>query len=202
MKDIELIAPYVQPDVPSCPSPLLIQRIRLAAIEFCRRTSILTDVVVSTSTAEQTTCSVALDQHSVIKLNSVTIAGSPVHVPPQAELNEKIAKGDTGQFAWLDGSTVHLNNALTQDDQRIAVEVVRIPSLDCTELADILVDEHAEAIGFGALHRLHGMPEKDWTNPAAEIRNELKFKKRCSTVSLRQSRANGSGLTRATVHGY
>lgn len=202
MKDIALIAPYVRPDAPTCPMPLMVQRIRLAAVEFCRRTSVLMPTLNLLTVAEQATYEVGLAQHEVLKLTSVSIDGSDVNIPARAELQDKQSSGDTSQFAWIDGDTLHLNNAPTMDDQKLVVVLVRIPTLDCAQIDDRLVDQHGEDIGFGALARLHGMPEKDWTNPAAEMRNEGKFNARCAKVANRQARANSSGRTRTKAHWF
>jgi hypothetical protein len=200
MKDLSLILPYVLPDAPSCAAPLALQKIRLAAIEFCKRTSVLGELVTLTTVADQTTYSLALADHAAFKIRSLRIDGAAIDLPERADLHERLSRGGNEQFAWLDGDNLLLNVAPVLAGQEMIISLVRIPSGAFQTVADVLVDEHAEAIGFGALARLHGMSKKDWSDPEAELKRDAQFSGEISKLASRLSRASTTTRRRAKAH--
>ena len=75
MKDIALIFPFVMPSVPNAPAPLVIQHIRQAAIEFCRRSKVLHATLSLATVADQVAYSLALaghDAHALLGASEFT----------------------------------------------------------------------------------------------------------------------------------
>lgn len=198
MKDIALIFPFVMPSVPNAPAPLVIQHIRQAAIEFCRRSKVLHATLALTTVADQVAYSLALTNHNTQALLGVYIDELPIDVLGLEDVLDRQAKGDTGQFAWLDGDTLKLNRPPVGADQDLTVNLVRAPSLAATEIADILVDRYAQDIAYGAIESLSLLPEYRDTVTAQAAGG--KSAKRTASTALAVSRAGSRSYKRAKGH--
>ena len=198
MKDITLIFPFVMPSVPNAPAPLVIQHIRQAAIEFCRKSKVLHATVVTPSVANQSTYSLALAGHDVSALLGVYLDGLPIDVFGLEEVLDRQAQAGTSMFAWLDGDSLKLSQAPPVVGQDITVNLVRTPSLAATEIADILVDRYAQDIAYGAIASLSLLPEYRDMVSAQDASG--KSEKRQASASLAVSRAGGRGYKRAKAH--
>ena len=198
MKDITLIFPFVMPSVPNAPAPLVIQHIRQAAIEFCRRSKVLHPTLSIASVPNQATYSLTLAEHDAHALLGVYIDDSPVDVLGLEDALDRQAQGDTGQFAHLEGDSLALNTAPTLAGQDITVNLVRVPSLACTSLADILVDRYGQDIAYGAIASLSILPE--YRDAVSAQAAGAKSEARKASTSLAVSRAGSRGYKRAKGH--
>lgn len=187
--------PYILPEVPGVPEPLLDHVIRNAAIDFCEETGVQyidaapINVVAGTAKYAIDTADVELDC-SVVKF--AWLENQPLPFVPQDMLNDQ-----TGVY-WPD-QEADRPTGFTQDDQThiilypkpklsitggLKMKLVVRPSLTSTGVTDWVANRFIQEIAYGALSMLAGMVGKSWSNPEAEAKYRAAFE---------------AGKTRATI---
>lgn len=182
-------SPYVLPYVTGCPDPVLEQHVKLAAIEFFRRTlsyRLVLDPVVTDGTAL-----VALDppaQTQIIKIKSVTVGESDF---PMVETTHGMELSRTFQgreFVFTqDGRTL-----VVYPIQRSGLEVVAdaavAPSITSSTLDDAQAMQHMQDIAHGAVASIKRIPGQPFSDLAGSPVHQAMFEARVSTVAAKHSR--------------
>lgn len=178
--------PYVQPEVPGAPLPLIDHMLRKAAIEFCEESAIHVidatpiDVVANTGTYALATGNVEYD---VSTIKYAWFNGVPISYVSQEFLNDQ-----TG--AYWPAQTATAPTGFTQQDQDnvilypiptvsltagLKLKLVARPSLASTGVANWIGNRFIQEIAYGGLALLAGMVGKDWTNPELEAKSRSQF---------------------------
>jgi hypothetical protein len=167
--------PYVTVDVPSAAIPSVEVAVRDACIDFCERTLFLqVDHDPITAIAGEPTYEFSPPDGYVVDRimqlwydnvmlppvvtdnafqSSYVERGEDVRQDPQGYLQK-----DSRSFSLLPTPRVTLRNGIVM---RVAIKPTRV----ATEVDDILYDDYAEVIGWGAKYRLMLSPGKEYTNP-------------------------------------
>lgn len=190
--------PYILPEVPNVPEPLLDHAVRKAAIEFCEETALHTidiaaiDVVAGTASYALDAGDTELD---VCMVKFAWLDGKPLPYVSQEFLNDQ-----TGVY-WPD-TTANRPTGFTQQDQEnlilypkptenitdgLKIKLVVRPSLTSTGVYDWIAKRFIQEISYGALALLTGMVGKPWSNDAAEAKYRAQFE---------------SAKTKATIDAY
>lgn len=198
------LVPRVKPSVRGAPEAVIEDALRMAAIDFCRRTEVLKkyfeiDVQkgVSDYYLELESCA------TPIRIFSVNLDNRYGHSP---------APGDTwnwcgccGGYEFSSESPTHVRvSPITGDDRQraLAVTLVVAPAQDSCTLDDFLFQQWAEAITFGARARLHGMLGSSvrpnaWYSPQEEAKFRKAFDVEMARAKLEVGRGYHSGPVRA-----
>lgn len=192
----EPIELYVTPSVPSAPPEEVTQKVRDAAIEFCRRTQVWTEQLPDITTIADTE-TYDLDRPTdseVFKLLSVQVDGLPWSLKTYAEglaarLDDSLSLGDA---AFVDPiSRLHLAPKPTVTGQIIKTNAGLVPTVTGATLPGLL-EPYAEDIAYGALMRFFRQHGTDWFDVGlAEYHREL-FNGRIQRLGLRVARGMSS----------
>lgn len=190
--------PYVAPSVNACPTIVALHHIRLAAIDFCRR-SLVWRERLDTLVADGFSTSYALpidDQVEVAKLLDIEVKDGPTSRPQEATLIDSIAGRDivrhgcTELTAWTDNRRTLNVWPAPRSEAEIDVLVALKPSLTSFSFSDEVFAQHAQDIAGGALSTLYAMPKCDWSDPGMAQVKKLAFDSRISTVAQAATRGN------------
>ena len=200
--DISAFEPYVLPYVPSVPLPMFEQMVRLAAVEFCRRTLIWTETLPEAITDVDTDF-YDLDRptdSTIIKAISVSLDGQPVTLTTYAQGLEMLRDFtlQCGQFGFLDTeSRLHLVPIATEAGLTIKIDAALAPTEDGTVLPGLLM-QYKETIGKGALARIYDIPDTTWYNEAQAYKKQEEFDARIQKMALRVARGFSSAPLRTS----
>lgn len=206
--------PEVLPEVVGCATPLALNAIRNAVIEFCNRTLVWDyDIPAIDIVADTHTYTLTVPANTMIStLMDVRDNGSPV--------NSK--SPDALKAAWpLIGARLSHGTVITPDDwqqyasetaefyhqpARNSIRLIGIPTTAKTAglvikaalrptraavtLDDRILDEYWEQIGFGAKGRLMAMPKQAWSDTDMAAYYLAKFEAAISEAEGRVLRGN------------
>lgn len=195
----EDLIPYVAPYVGNCPRNTLVHHIRLAVIEFCRRTHVWNEQLADISTINGTfNYSLGLpDGSELVKIFEADI-GTVINalVLNAARAKRELARKSTSTFAWTpDMVSLSVNPPSSVDGDIISVEVSLKPSLASTSFPDEVGNQYGQDIGHGAAASLLRMPKVDWRDPQAAADENTLFEQAIARASRQRTKgfANGGG---------
>lgn len=176
----------VMPDLPGCTEFLAIDRLRFAAIEFCRRTLISQETVDELDLdANDPELAIPPPNNSVrvyrimwIKTPHRTLAQLPKQ--PLADRSRDWTTAGTADwptsYVRLTNDTVHLiPTPLADNSGVVTAHIACIPTKDSTKFDSVLMDEHRAAIMAGALSRLLKMRKEPWYDPESAQQYAIDF---------------------------
>lgn len=177
--------PYVHPFVVGLPEPVLHHHVRLAAIEFCRKTLCWTKRLDMHSAYGMHEIEVDPElQAKFVKIKQVQIDGRDwglVH----AEHGIALAATETGeQFAFTENG----QNLFVYPNQKPGTPILVRAAMEPTLKASLLhadLDEHAPDIAHGAVASIMRLPLLH--NPEHAIHEAL-FRERIKTISMKMGR--------------
>ena len=204
------VLPYVE----NCPTPIVKQHLRNAAIEFCQRTALWHQ--------ELAVISVVQDQYTYDLTGTLTtdeaISGinyayltetdgeTPLNVTTEDEMNAHIlvwqvntaTKPDT--IMMLDTVNCRLypipEVAIANS---LVVGLILKPSRASTGVPDWIYEQYAEAIAHGAKARLMGMKGRSWYSPEEGIDEQGDFDLAITDATIRTNKGNSRRNSRVKM---
>lgn len=181
--------PYVLPYAFGCPDPTMEQHVRLAAIEFFRRTLAWREVLDAVQADGTELVEVEPpSQTQIIKIKSVAVDGQEF---PLVETSHGMAlsRGSPGrEFAFThDGRTLSVY-PLQASGASVVVDAALAPSITSTSLPDVLALQHMQDIAHGAIASLKRFPGQPFTDPNGAQEQQALFERRISAVAAKHSR--------------
>ena len=201
--------PFVLPYAPGCPDPTLEHHIRLAAIEFCRKTNVwqadlaplVGNGVLSLFTM------VAPADAQVAKLLGVAISDAYSNVV-DAGVKEplygaQLVRNQTSEtIAFTDDLATLTVWPVQAVAASIVAKVALKPTMAATTLPSVLFGNYAQDIATGALSTILALPKKDWTDmPAAGIAATT-FRARMSVVAIAVERGFAKSGRRSSTRWF
>ena len=182
-------SPYVLPYVTGCPEPVLEQHVRLAAIEFFRRTLSWREVL----DAALTDCTerVELELPSgaqVIKIKSVEVAGREIPLVETSHGLELSRSSPGSEFSFTLDGRVLLVYPLQAAGVPVVVEAAFAPSIKSSTLDDAQAMQHMQDIAHGAVASIKRIPGQPFSDLAGSPVHQAMFEARVSTVAAKHSR--------------
>lgn len=202
--------PYVLPYVATCPDPVAEFQLRMAAIEFCERTRCWRHIISVAVAANNQT--IAAPTYSTIhEIEEATFNGKPLN-PTQYtatdpnELTGLTATGDPVNITQIESGVVALYPFKTGTLRLSAFlkpmhgSAFGLNPLDPLSDAynvvpEFLLRQHAETIARGALARIYGLPNEQFSNP----NNALFYAKMFDEACGRNFASNLKGQQRAPI---
>ena len=190
--------PYVLPETPGVPEPIMDHVLRKSAIEFCEETALhvidipAIDVLADTARYALTPGDESLD---IVAVKFAWFKDAPLPFISQETLNAlrncywpaETATAPRG-FTQQDQSTLILYPIPTESAAGgLKLKLIVRPSLSSAGVADWIGNRFIQEIAFGALAMLCGMVGKPWSNPEAEAKYRVQFE---------------AAKTRATIDAY
>ncbi len=181
--------PYVLPHVIGCPDPTMEQHVRLAAIEFLRRTMAWREVLdaVQTDGTERVEVG-APNQAQIIKIKSVSVGG---HEFPLVETSHGMELAHTSparEFAFThDGRTLSVYPVQPAGVQ-VVVDAALAPSITSTSMPDGLALQHMQDIAHGAIASIKRFSGQPFSDPNGAQEQQALFERRIATIAAKHSR--------------
>jgi hypothetical protein len=194
----------VMPIVNGCPSPMAINAVRDATLEFCRKTRYWQhDLTPFASVADQETYTLTPPTNTIIvgiiknipenlpavSFNGVTIAEAHGYLPAEHESDS--ASTPEGYYLSIIGNeyTIRPYPIVNEDvADAFEVKVALAPSRTATGCDDRIYTDHVETIAAGALSRLLLIPQKPWTNPGLAQMKGAEFRRGCGSARITVSK--------------
>jgi hypothetical protein len=165
----------VQPYVPNCPHPMIVDALRGAAVELCRTAEVYKymPAEIPIVIAQNAYTPVIPDGTKIIKyvlfrLNESDLGFSPWERVVNSDDQFPGVAADTGTpalFTFGDPNTIYVYPTPdTLLDVGIITDVRLAPTDTSTGLDSVVMDEYRETIVDGAIRRLAGIPNKTWTD--------------------------------------
>ena len=210
MTPYESFFPYIMPEVPGAPEPLVVMAIRNSCIEFCERSLILTrdhDPITMRTKIIDYDLEPPIKETLVIKIQQVWVEGSKIYpLAPDAiraagiynrlysEYEENLStpqfylqKDERTITVWPVPDKVYRNG--------LTLRVALKPTRDSENVDDVLLEDYAEAIAAGALQRLMSSAGKPYTNIQMAAVNKMIFDRGVNLAKLRMN----AGHSRASL---
>lgn len=190
--------PYVMPYAMGCPVPTMEHHVRLAAIDFCRRTGVMVKALdaVQTDGLSNEVSPLPDAGLQIVRLLSVSVDGVQFRSVSATHGLDLLDNDNTGEFAFTrDNATVFIN-PLQISGLDVDVEAMLAPSLSATALPDELL-AYVPDIAHGAIASLLMVPGQDFTNPDYAARSLDTFLKRAGTVAAMSSRGRTTAKMRS-----
>jgi hypothetical protein len=184
MAQLDSLLPLVRVHVEGCPVPTALQQLRWALREFCKESRFLRESVPVEILAGQMVYPMAplLAETRVVEVDAVTVDGRPLNPTGPKEVRPSsltsagvVLDDETGAVVQQPGEVTHYWFEPPADlvvwpqptrDADGAVSLI-LDVLPATVLIpDAIERKYADAISYGALHRLLMMPKKAWSDPA------------------------------------
>lgn len=197
---------HILPRVPGATSPIVLQAVRDATTEFCRRTRIYTHELAPIDiVGDLHTYTVTPPEHTVVAdFMRVHVAGKKIDPYTEDDMDIVVRWWDQGARGPAEAYLVPANNQIRIvpiPAETIAgglvAKVALCPLNTSTECPDFLFDDYREAIQCGALAELYMMPRMRWSNGALAQKNEADFNSWCGAGDVRA--AQGRTRTRLRV---
>lgn len=181
--------PYVLPYVIGCPNPVMEAHVRRAAIRFCTETKcwakrldpVLTDGTVLVD------IDASSDNASIIDFDMVEV-NSVVWTLLDAETGIRQAQADDGKtFCFSEDMSTLRIYPLQVAGVPVVVRAALIPTRNATSMESAL-DEHAEAISYGAIASIMRVPNQPFSSPSLEFETMFRDSIRAESSRLARGR--------------
>ncbi|MGE4469339.1 MAG: hypothetical protein AB7D47_04315 [Desulfovibrio sp.] len=201
--DWRSFVPLVQLSTARCPIPVIVDRVRESAREFCQRTRLWTH------------CSLAADLYAGeavygLRPPAETDIGAVLRVSargrelvpltPEAWRGRELARADCPEcFIVTEPGMVHLWPEPAQDvPEALVVEVALLPAIASRCCPEFLLSRYGRVVAWGAQAQLMLIPDRAWTDPGGAALFERKYED--GIAGARIMVARGGAGARARVH--
>lgn len=182
-------SPYVLPHVIGCPDPTMEQHVRLAAIEFFRRTLSWREVLDAVLTDGTELAEIDLPaQTQIVKIKSVSVAGREFPLVETSHGMELASASPGSEFAFThDGRTLSVY-PVQAPGVMVSADAALAPSITSTTLPDTLAYQHMQDIAHGAIASIKRIHGQAFTDPDGAQEQQALFERRISTIAAKHSR--------------
>jgi hypothetical protein len=196
---IDLLFPYIQPELSNCPNELIRDAIRQAAVELCSRSNVWTGVLDPMPLMANYPV-IDLDSPSGAEVNTILRVWMPsgplCPVDMDALINSRpdwlTAVGTPSGYLREGQNSLRLYPIPTGNDagQPVYVRVSYRPKLKVKELPDFLISEWYDALIAGAKARLFLIPGNPWTNAQIAMEARARFNERIGDAKADELRGS------------
>ena len=193
MATLDSFLPLVRGRLPGCPDIVLKDAVRDAAIEFCRRTELMTEAVLLSVTANDPAYALTATGGDVWEVLSVRRESSPLQPVNRQEFLVQGLATQTGTpgYYYLEGDGSLILGPIPDADETLTVLVTVVTAENATTVPDALYQDHRETIAAGArawVRRNLG----DWVNPQLEAEDRKVFEYAIHNQNIRRARGGAN----------
>jgi len=190
--------PYVLPYVLGAPDPLIAHHVRLAAIDFCRRTSCYQaslDPVTSDGT-------VALEIESntglqIIKIKAVAVNGRD-HPLVDSVGGLKLARANSPMdFCFTQDNQILQIYPAPAVGVAVVIDAILAPTLTATSLINAVANAYMQDMALGAIASLQRVPNQPFTDLNSSALMQAQYQARVSATAAKVARGLMGGKMRA-----
>jgi hypothetical protein len=189
---LTVFAKYVRPEVSGCPELIILDAIKRAGMEFCKRTKIIRETLTLTTVVDQASYALDTEEGTVAdEVLAVKREGAD-NLDPSSyyEFSANHMDRDTGppNYYYLDvGGELVLGNIPDAVEDLVVTVRVR-PTDEATTLPAELADRYMLEIAAGAKAILMIQRNKPWSDPDGAALNGALFEQNIDNVNLRDAK--------------
>lgn len=198
---LSAFTPYIMLDVPGCPEPVVEDSVRRAAIEFCRRTRVIRELITVNTVAAQDYVVLSPVGGNVERVYRVMIGDTILEPTRREDFNED---GDTSQPLeyYIEQQNKMRFYPVPDAIYSMAVHVAVTPNRDATTLDDVLFTIWRDEIAAGACAILKMMTGKPWHDmDGASISGNI-FSAAIDRAAHQRAKGGGSAQLRSRLHTF
>jgi len=218
MAQLDSLLPLVRVHVEGCPVPTALQQLRWALREFCKESRFLRESVPFSVAAGQMVYPMTplLAETRVVEVDAVMVDGRPLdptgpkEVRPSSQTSAGVVLDDeTGEPVQQPAAVTHYwfeppdDLVLWPQPNRVAdgaASLILDVIPNTVLIPDAIERKYADAISYGALHRLLLMPKKAWSDPALGEFYGGQFRRQIEEAKSEASRQHRRRHYRVKVH--
>jgi len=196
--------PYVQPYVPGCPEVVIESHLQEAAAEFAMRSSVWRVVIDRDFTSKSTPDYKISVPNGTVLENILHLNMDGLRLQRVTDKHYSIPLDDRGKailgrpmkYAVVGDDTVQF---FPTPDKTYGFEGLAVvkPKLTATGVEDFIFETHGRTIAAGAISRIAGIPNKEWSNSELAMYYRGLFNRDSDAAAGRDTR--GSNIRVAAV---
>jgi len=203
MATLDSFLPLIRGRLPGCPETLLRDAALAAAIEFCKRTQLLTQAVEVEVVAGEPTVTLYPDSDVHWEVLEVRRGTSPLTGLNRREFIVQDLGMETGkpQYYYLEGDRSLLLLPIPESAETLSALVTLRPKDTAQRVHDVLYSDFREVIAAGArawVRRNHG----DWSEPRLEGQDRQLFEHAIHNQNIRRARGGAGVALRVRAHPF
>jgi hypothetical protein len=183
--DISTMVRHVRQYAHSCPEPVIIDALRLAAIEFAEKTQALTystsEIVIGNFADIDITPPSGM---LVERVDNVNFNGKPVAIKSRQALDQLIPDwrtrtGDTLEYCFLKEQDEQWYLTIVPipetTNRWLNIELILKPTIDATTLDSVFANKYQRHLINGAAAALLIQPKQSWSDPNLSLLKRSEF---------------------------
>ena len=192
--------PYVLPYVMGAPDPVVAHHVRLAAIDFCRRTSCHQATLDPVTSDGTVLVEIEADTGlQIIKVKAVAVDGKDCPLVDAAGGLKLARAGSCQDFCFTqDNQTLQVYPAPVAGIA-VVIDAVLAPSLTSSGLNNLVASTYMQDIAMGAIASLQRIPGQAFTELNNSALMQLQYQARISTISAKVARGLLGGKMRSNT---
>jgi len=187
--------PYVQPYVPGCPEIVIKTYLQEAAAEYCAKSEIWRYNLERSYTSKNTSDyeldvpnRAVLENIMFIRLDGVQMEHvSERHFNPGTNDDGTEITGTPTHFSVFEDASIRMYPTPIAKHTFTGTLVVK-PSLAAKGVENFIFESHGRNIATGALAKLAGIPNKEWSDPDVSMRSQIEFERAICAAKGRDTR--------------
>lgn len=207
----------VIPEMPDCPEPTILNHVRKAIIEFCRRTEILTvswNVDVNSNEPASSNnyqlninTSGKMPDRKAIKVLKYIESGTEYDLIQHEKKNavenfDGIFRNGTSRYYWINGDTITVYPVNISADIDVFIQAAFIPTNSITTIDDFIYNQHIETIVEGAKKRLFRIGKTEWYDPQQASLSHRIFEEGVSSAFINRRLEENKGKSNGRSRGF
>ena len=203
MTPLDDFLPLIRGRLPGCPETLLRDATLAAAIEFCKRTQLLTQTVEVEVVAGEPNVTLYPDSDVYWEVLEVRRASTRLTPLNRQEVIVQDLGMETGkpQYYYLEGDRSLLLLPIPESAETLSALVTLRPKDTAARLDDVLYSDFREVIAAGArawVRRNHG----EWSEPSLEGQDRQLFENAIHNQNIRRARGGAGVALRVRAHSF
>lgn len=195
MPRIDDLLPLIAPYAPAAPKPAMRNALRMAAIEFCERTSCWRDRLTSVIDAGPSHELYDPQFSAIHRIETAWIDDRELKPRYFGEFSPDELRAEGGA-CWITQIDTTVVSVVPNQAGTLVLDVILKPALSGDRFEDetpgVFILQYPRQIAVGALARLLSIPGQSWTNFVEAEKNEAKFERECR----RNANAHHNGMHR------
>ena len=193
-------SPYVLSYVLGAPDPLITHHVRLAAIDFCRRTSCYQASLDPLQSNGTVLVEIESDTGlQLIKIKAVAVDGKDYPLV-DAVGGLKLARSDSPQdFCFTQDNQILQVYPAPDSGVSVVIDAILAPTLTATGLSDLVARTYMGDIALGAIASLQRVPEQPYTDLNSSAIMQAQYQSRVSATAAKVARGLMGGKMRANT---
>lgn len=182
--------PYVLPNVIGCPIPIAEQHVRLAAIEFCRRTGCWQKTLdpVNTNGIDNLIEMFPDTNTQINKVKAVAVGGIDWPLVDSVSGLALIRSGSQQSFCFTQDNKILQIQPLQENGIPVLIDAVLTPTITSPSIDNVIAYDYMSDIAMGAAASILRIPKQDWSDPLAAQSFQQQFNSRIATASAKVAR--------------